>query len=63
MMNYTKIDSKGAYIVIPENEDDLVVLRKNACGKYEFVIRGDAIDKLAKLECEWEKLTGKEIVV
>lgn len=63
MMNYTMTDSKGAYIVIPENEDDLVVLRKNVHGKYEYVIRGDAIDKLAKQEAKMRvyisgKITG-----
>lgn len=48
-MKHTNRDNKGYYIVIPEAEDDNVVLTKQD-NQYVYVIRGEAVDKLGKYE-------------
>lgn len=45
---FTKRDENGAYIDVPD-EDDLVDLRKQG-NQYVYRIRGEAINKLARLE-------------
>ena len=46
---FTKHDKQGAYVDIPDDDNDLVTLMKND-GGFFYRIRGDAINKLAQLE-------------
>lgn len=54
-MAYTDRDEKGAYIVLPEDDNDFVTLRK-INDQYVYVIRGCAIESLAKYEDNFERL-------
>lgn len=46
---YAKRDKNGPYIEIEDNDRDLVTLTKQG-DKYVYRIRGEAINKLARLE-------------
>ena len=56
-MAFTERDEKGAYIVLPEDDNDFVTLRK-INDQYVYVIRGCAIESLAKYEDDFERLGG-----
>lgn len=49
MKTITRCDKHGAYIEVPDDDNDLVTLIKKD-GKFIYRIRGDAINKLARLE-------------
>ncbi len=46
---FTKHDKQGAYVDIPDDDNDSVTLMKND-GGFFYRIRGDVITKLARLE-------------
>ena len=46
---HTKRDKQGAYIEVPEDDNDFVTLIKKD-GKYVRIVRGPAIDALEKYE-------------
>ena len=46
---FTKTDEKGAYIELPDDDNDFVTLIKDNEG-YKYRVRGDAIERLNKLE-------------
>ena len=48
-MAYTKTDNYGAYVELPDDDNDYVTLVKKN-GKFVYVVRGDAIDKLNEYE-------------
>lgn len=48
-MFITKQDECGAYIELPDDDNDFVTLMKDVDG-YKYRIRGDAIERLRQLE-------------
>ena len=48
-MTITNRDEQGAFIEIPDDENDFVTLLKKN-GRFVYVVRGDAIDKLSEYE-------------